>query len=138
MSNTNAPALRALGQELHKFAHEPLEGCIIQLPDESNLFNWDVAIFGPPDTLYQGGYFKVSQCKNEATDDKFETFIDNIHYQFIISDDDDDLRSRLSILSLTYDKVISNLFVNLDSKYLTEIIIIFQYTIMALLVYTIG
>lgn len=25
------------------------------------MFEWEVAIFGPPDTLYQGGYFKVSR-----------------------------------------------------------------------------
>ena len=27
---------------------------------EDNLFVWDVAIFGPPQTLYEGGYFKAS------------------------------------------------------------------------------
>ncbi len=24
-----------------------------------NLFKWEVAIFGPPDTIFTGGYFKV-------------------------------------------------------------------------------
>ncbi len=26
------------------------------------MFVWEVALFGPPDTLYQGGYFKVRIC----------------------------------------------------------------------------
>ncbi len=25
------------------------------------MFEWEVAIFGPPETLYQGGYFKVRE-----------------------------------------------------------------------------
>ncbi|EDV21020.1 Ubiquitin-conjugating enzyme E2 R2 [Trichoplax sp. H2] len=59
MSNQTTPALRALAQELNKLTNEPLEGCVVGLVDESNLFDWDVAIFGPPDTLYEGGYFKA-------------------------------------------------------------------------------
>lgn len=39
---------------------EPVEGFRVKLLNEDNLFEWEVAIFGPPDTLYQGGYFKVS------------------------------------------------------------------------------
>lgn len=31
----------------------------MRLVDDSNLFVWEVAIFGPPDTLYEGGYYKV-------------------------------------------------------------------------------
>ena len=60
MSNQSTPALRALTQELNKLSNEPLEGCVVGLADESNLFDWNVAIFGPPDTLYEGGYFKVN------------------------------------------------------------------------------
>ena len=36
-----------------------MEGFRITLVDESDLYNWEVAIFGPPNTLYEGGYFKV-------------------------------------------------------------------------------
>lgn len=36
------------------------EGFRVKLCNDDNLFEWEVAIFGPPDTLYQGGYFKVS------------------------------------------------------------------------------
>ena len=46
--------------ELKNIQGEPVEGFRVQLPDDSNIFVWEVAIFGPPDTLYQGGYFKVS------------------------------------------------------------------------------
>lgn len=26
---------------------------------DDNLFEWEVAIFGPPETLYAGGYFRA-------------------------------------------------------------------------------
>lgn len=48
---------KALQQELKGLQREPLEGFTVQLINE-NLFEWQVAIYGPPNTLYQGGYFK--------------------------------------------------------------------------------
>lgn len=51
-------ATKALQQELKSLQKEPLEGFTVQLLND-NLFEWEVAIFGPPNTLYQGGYFKV-------------------------------------------------------------------------------
>lgn len=45
--------------ELKSLQEEPVEGFRITLVDESDLYNWEVAIFGPPNTLYEGGYFKV-------------------------------------------------------------------------------
>ena len=50
-------ATKALQQELKGLQKEPLEGFTVQLVND-NLFEWEVAIFGPPNTLYQGGYFK--------------------------------------------------------------------------------
>ena len=50
---------KALQQELRSLNKEPLEGFTIKLVND-NLFEWEVAIYGPPDTLYQGGYFKSS------------------------------------------------------------------------------
>ena len=50
-------ATKALQQELKSIQKEPLEGFTINLVND-NLFEWEVAIFGPPNTLYQGGYFK--------------------------------------------------------------------------------
>ncbi|KAJ8029282.1 Ubiquitin-conjugating enzyme E2 R2 [Holothuria leucospilota] len=51
-------AIRTLNLELKKIQEEPVEGFIVSTNDD-NLFHWKVAIFGPPDTLYQGGYFKA-------------------------------------------------------------------------------
>lgn len=53
-------AVRALALEYKSLQEEPVEGFRVKLLGEDNLFEWEVAIFGPPDTLYQGGYFKVS------------------------------------------------------------------------------
>jgi ubiquitin-conjugating enzyme E2 R len=53
----NLAATKALQQELKGLQKEPLEGFTVQLIND-NLFEWEVAIFGPPNTLYQGGYFK--------------------------------------------------------------------------------
>lgn len=50
-------ATKALQQELKSLQKEPLEGFTVKLVND-NLFEWEVAIFGPPNTLYQGGYFK--------------------------------------------------------------------------------
>jgi len=44
--------------ELKGLLKEPVEGFVVQL-DERDLYKWSVAIFGPPGTLYQGGYFKA-------------------------------------------------------------------------------
>lgn len=64
MSNIvpSSSALRALALEYKSLQEEPVEGFRVKLlgEGEDNLFEWEVAIFGPPDTLYQGGYFKVS------------------------------------------------------------------------------
>lgn len=53
---------KILHSELMKLQQQPLEGFAIRLVDDSNLFDWHVALFGPPNTLYEGGYFKV--CSN--------------------------------------------------------------------------
>lgn len=52
-------AVRALQLELKKIQEEPVEGFTVTLSDDDNIFEWKVAIFGPPGTLYEGGYFKV-------------------------------------------------------------------------------
>ncbi|XP_060791475.1 ubiquitin-conjugating enzyme E2 R2 isoform X2 [Neoarius graeffei] len=50
---------KALMLELKSLQEEPVEGFRITLVAESDLYNWEVAIFGPPNTLYEGGYFKA-------------------------------------------------------------------------------
>ncbi|XP_032455404.1 ubiquitin-conjugating enzyme E2 R2-like [Nasonia vitripennis] len=52
-------AVRALTLEYKKLQEEPVEGFRVKLVDDSNMFEWEVSIFGPPDTIYQGGYFKA-------------------------------------------------------------------------------
>ena len=51
--------MKALMLELKSLEDEPVEGFRVKLVNEEDLFQWEVALFGPPDTLYQGGYFKV-------------------------------------------------------------------------------
>jgi len=55
----NAAAVRALQLEMKNISKDPVEGVLIELQDESNLFEWSVGVFGPPNTLYEGGYFKA-------------------------------------------------------------------------------
>lgn len=59
-SIVQASAVRALQQELKKLKEEPVEGFLVRIPDEANMFEWEVAIFGSPGSLYEGGYFKVN------------------------------------------------------------------------------
>ena len=44
--------------EFKALQREPVEGFLVTIQDE-DFYTWQVAIFGPPDTPYQGGYFKV-------------------------------------------------------------------------------
>uniref|UniRef100_A0A0N5AVB6 UBIQUITIN_CONJUGAT_2 domain-containing protein n=1 Tax=Syphacia muris TaxID=451379 RepID=A0A0N5AVB6_9BILA len=55
----SAGAVRALTLELKSLQTSPLEGFTVNA-SEDNIFVWTVAIFGPPGTLYQGGYFKAT------------------------------------------------------------------------------
>lgn len=57
--NPTSSALRALALEFKSLQEEPVEGFRVKLVSDENLFEWEVAIFGPPKTLYEGGYFKV-------------------------------------------------------------------------------
>uniref|UniRef100_A0A8C4XCQ1 E2 ubiquitin-conjugating enzyme n=1 Tax=Erpetoichthys calabaricus TaxID=27687 RepID=A0A8C4XCQ1_ERPCA len=56
-------SMKALMLEMKSLQEEPVEGFRITLVDEADLYNWEVAIFGPPNTLYEGGYFKVSSAE---------------------------------------------------------------------------
>ena len=56
---SSSSAIKALSQEIKSLKETPVEGIETKLIDEANLFEWEVAIFGPPDTLYKGGYFKA-------------------------------------------------------------------------------
>lgn len=56
----SSSAVRALSMELKSLQKEPVEGFRVKLVNDTNLFEWEVAIFGSPGTLYEGGYFKVT------------------------------------------------------------------------------
>jgi ubiquitin-conjugating enzyme E2 G1 len=54
----NQAALR-LAKELQELQKNPVEGFSAGLVDESNLFEWEVFIVGPSETLFEGGFFKA-------------------------------------------------------------------------------
>ncbi|XP_029561473.1 ubiquitin-conjugating enzyme E2 R1 [Salmo trutta] len=54
-----ASSQKALMLEMKSLQEEPVEGFKITLVDEADLYIWEVAIFGPPNTHYEGGYFKA-------------------------------------------------------------------------------
>lgn len=56
---SSSSSLRFLQLELKRLQEEPVEGFRVRLLDDSNVFVWEVAIFGPPETLYEGGYYKA-------------------------------------------------------------------------------
>ncbi|XP_015917969.1 ubiquitin-conjugating enzyme E2 R2 [Parasteatoda tepidariorum] len=55
----SSSALRALALEFKSLQEEPVEGFRVKLANDDNLMEWEVALFGPPETLYEGGYFKA-------------------------------------------------------------------------------
>lgn len=54
-----AASVRSLTIELISLQKEPVEGFTVSLENEDDMYLWRVAIFGPPDTPYEGGYFKA-------------------------------------------------------------------------------
>ncbi|EIW76683.1 ubiquitin conjugating enzyme [Coniophora puteana RWD-64-598 SS2] len=48
-----------LRRQLTELTKKPDSGFSAGLVDESNLYEWEVLIIGPPDTLYEGGFFKA-------------------------------------------------------------------------------
>ena len=59
MASPGATSLRTLSTEFKALQREPVEGFRVTIPNDSDFYTWQVAIFGPPDTPYQSGYFKV-------------------------------------------------------------------------------
>ncbi|EGO28541.1 hypothetical protein SERLADRAFT_459079, partial [Serpula lacrymans var. lacrymans S7.9] len=48
-----------LRRQLAELTKHPVEGFSAGLVDENNLYEWEILIIGPPDTLYEGGFFKA-------------------------------------------------------------------------------
>nr|VDC99234.1 unnamed protein product [Brassica rapa] len=48
-----------LQKQLKDLCKHPVDGFSAGLVDENNVFQWSVSIMGPPDTLYEGGFFNA-------------------------------------------------------------------------------
>ncbi|RUS19547.1 ubiquitin-conjugating enzyme/RWD-like protein [Endogone sp. FLAS-F59071] len=48
-----------LRKQLRELTKNPVEGFSAGLVDDDNIFEWEIMIIGPPDTLYEGGFFKA-------------------------------------------------------------------------------
>lgn len=42
-----------------ELSKHPVDGFSAGLADENNVYEWDIMIIGPPETLYDGGFFKA-------------------------------------------------------------------------------
>lgn len=52
-------AVLLLRKQLKELTKNPVDGFSAGLVDDSNIFEWQVTIIGPPDTLYEGGFFNA-------------------------------------------------------------------------------
>ena len=48
-----------LRKQLLELNKNPVEGFSAGLIDDSDFFKWEIMIIGPPDTVYEGGFFKA-------------------------------------------------------------------------------
>ena len=48
-----------LMKQLKDLRKNPVEGFSAGLKDDANAFEWEIMIIGPPDTLYEGGFFNA-------------------------------------------------------------------------------
>ena len=65
-------------KDLKKMQAEEVDQSITAIPHENNLFKWDAIIFGPDDTEWEGGVFKLlmefsEQYPNKPPDIRFCT-----------------------------------------------------------------
>jgi len=47
-----------LKKQLNDLKKHPVEGFSAGLANDDDIYTWEVLIIGPPDTLYEGGFFK--------------------------------------------------------------------------------
>ncbi|XP_044505809.1 ubiquitin-conjugating enzyme E2 7-like isoform X2 [Mangifera indica] len=69
-----------LQKQLKDLCKNPVAGFSAGLVDETNIYEWSVTIIGPPDTLYEGGFFNAimsfpSNYPNSPPTVKFTTEI---------------------------------------------------------------
>jgi len=56
MASGSALVLR---RQLQDFRKHPVDGFSAGLVDDSNMYEWAITIYGPPDTLYEGAFLKA-------------------------------------------------------------------------------
>jgi len=54
-----------LRKQLNELRKNPVEGFSAGLVDDSNIFEWQIIIMGPQDTVYEGGFFKAVLVFNQ-------------------------------------------------------------------------
>lgn len=59
MTSSPAGNTLLLKRQLTELRKRPVDGFSAGLKDESNLFEWEIMIIGPNDTLYEGGFLKA-------------------------------------------------------------------------------
>lgn len=59
MAKSSSQAALLLAKQLRDLKKSPVEGFSAGLVDDENVFEWEIIIIGPPDTLYEGGVFKA-------------------------------------------------------------------------------
>ena len=81
----STPARRRLMRDFKKLQEDPPEG-ISGAPSDNNLMFWNAVIFGPPDTPFEDGTFKLTiqfteEYPNKAPNVKFtsEMFHPNVY-----------------------------------------------------------
>jgi ubiquitin-conjugating enzyme E2 G1 len=48
-----------LRKQLRDLSKNPVEGFSAGLVDDGNMYEWEIVILGPPETFYEGGFFKA-------------------------------------------------------------------------------
>ncbi|KAI6176705.1 Ubiquitin-conjugating enzyme E2 G1 [Aphelenchoides bicaudatus] len=48
-----------LRKQLSDLRRNPVDGFSAGLVDDNDIYRWEVLVIGPPDTLYEGGFFKA-------------------------------------------------------------------------------
>uniref|UniRef100_A0A803LCL1 E2 ubiquitin-conjugating enzyme n=1 Tax=Chenopodium quinoa TaxID=63459 RepID=A0A803LCL1_CHEQI len=77
-----------LQKQLKDLCKHPVDGFSAGLSEENNLFEWSVTIIGPPDTMYEGGFFNAIMKfpKNYPNSPPSVTFTSEMWHPNVYSD----------------------------------------------------
>eukprot|EP01031_Cornospumella_fuschlensis_P028936 gene28936-34924_t len=56
----NKYAMELLRRQFAELARNPPDGVSVGLGEDESIFNWEILLVGPPDTLYEGGFFNAT------------------------------------------------------------------------------